>query len=265
MRKIYILISLTAATIAGAFAQGRVARDRPEPSVDCTKAKAGNPICYAKEIQTMLEEHTEELTGLVKRQRHDYEVTAVELDRDTRLRNDSDLKFERSRRTAEMARGLSAGRVAASEWKSALRDYMLVDRDRTAALMLADLQHGTAAGFVASLEDDLHVDVDKAKKLADLVHLLAAPRDIKDELAQWLAYGKGAKDEYQKLSCADVSGRNATATAALTAKKAELATAQAKVPPDLQAIEGLHSAVNNLDDQVKAYAKYLDAKKCAKK
>ena len=265
MRKICILIPLVAAAVTGAFGQGKVAKDKPEPSIDCTKAKAGNPICYAKEIQAMLEEHTETLAGLVKDSLYRYGQTAAKMDHDTRQQIDSDLALERSRRANQMATGLPGGRMAAAEWKSTLREYMLMDRDRMAALMLADLEHGTAAGFVASLEDDLHVDVAKAKKLADLVHLLAVPRDIGDELAQWMAYGKGAKDEYQKSSCADVSARSATATAALTAKKSELATAQGKVPPDLQAIQGLQSAVKSLDDQVKAFKEYTDEKKCTKK
>lgn len=245
-------------------AKEKVAKDKPEPSVDCSKAKPGNPICYAKEVQSMLEEQVKKREAEVAALRKHYEGTAQQFDRNSRLQIQDDLGADRSRRAFRMSKALIAKRMDAWDWKTELREYMLQDFNRMSGLLLSDLENGTAAAFVASLED-LRSDVAKAKKLADLLKMLATPRDLKDELEQWLAYGKEVKDEYQKAACKDVADKKSAAASSRTVKEAALAVAKAKVPPDPKDVEQLTSEIAAMKSQETAYAGYQAEKKCTTK
>jgi hypothetical protein len=232
-----------------------------QPSIDCTKAKPGNPICYAKEVQSMLEEYIVKQEAMVKDHRKAYDRTAANFDRDTRWQIDSELALDRSRRAARMAKALLSGRVDAWDWKAPLHEYMLSDRDRMAELLLSDLEFGVSAEFSASIEN-LRAEVEKARKLADLVSLLATKRNLKDELEQWLSFGKQVKDEFQKLSCDALKGIKTATTAAKTPKDAALTAAKAKVPPNTEEIAALASEVAALKAKEEALTNAMKAKQC---
>lgn len=257
-----ITAALTLLMCSGAGAQEpKKAKDKPEASIDCSNAKPGNAICYAREVQTMLEEYVSRQEQEVKIRRKSYENSAENYDRDFRWQLDSDLATDRARRAGRLTQALIASRADAWDWRAPLREYMLADRDRMADLMLSDLQNGAADAFVTSLED-LRADVSKAKSTADLVKLLATPRNIKDELEQWLSYGNQVKDEHLKKACDASATKKKAATADRTAKEGQLAAAKAQTPPDPKKIDDLTQAIAADKDQEKALDDYRKAKQC---
>lgn len=231
-----------------------------DPAAACAKPK-GNPVCYAHEIELMLAQRVQLLSAEIQRRKTEYDNTARNYEKNARKQVTDNLDLERSRRAEQLTKDILSKRVPATEWKSGLRDYIRADQSQMLGIWLSDVQYGLAGPFVSTIED-LQSDLDKSKKLSDLVHLLATPRNLKDELDQWLSYGNETADAYKKSSCEDVKKKRDDASKKLKEEQGKLSTAQQKTPPDPKEIEALAAEAAALDSQVKGFADYLTGKNC---
>ena len=155
--------------------------------------------CYIAEIRKTLRRYRDQIGTQIRKQETYYRDVASNAADGRRARTESELRFERARRSERIASAFVHGDRPIYMWTDLLIEYAVLDSDRTRGLIREDLIGGSSV--LAGLES-LRLEVARVNTLDRLLREVEQPDSLVDQMKMLQGFAIDTKVEFDKTVCA---------------------------------------------------------------
>jgi hypothetical protein len=173
---------------------------------------------YIAGIRSLLKKYQNAIAGQVAENRKQYREIAAVAEKGHRDRQDTGLRFERTRRSERLANDYADRRKPVSQWKDDLLEYAQLDYQLNRDLLRQESTDG--AEYLIGLET-LKFEQAKLEALDTILEGLAKPASFLEQVEELGSFAAATKEAFDKKVC--------------DGSKADL-TAKVKVETDLKAV-----------------------------